>query len=54
MLECLQLVAAQAVERQGISGHEMSLLPPEAILGPIARTIGSGDMPFPSPGTGPP
>ena len=43
--------AAQAVERQGISGHEMSLLPPEAILGPIARTIGSGDMPFPSPGT---
>ncbi len=43
--------AAQAVIKEGISGEEISLLSPETILGPIARTVGSTDIPFPSPGT---
>lgn len=43
--------AAQALIEAGISGDELSMLSPETFMGPIARTIGSGDMPLPSPGT---
>jgi hypothetical protein len=43
--------AAQALVAAGLPGDEMSLLSPETFMGPIARTIGSGDMPLPSPGT---
>jgi hypothetical protein len=43
--------AAQAVMKEGIPGDEISLLSPDTILGPIARTVGSTDIPFPSPGT---
>jgi len=43
--------AAQAIVKEGISGDAVSLLSPDIILGPIARTVGSGDMPFPSPGS---
>ncbi len=43
--------AAQALLEAGIAGDAVSMLSPETFLGPIARTIGSGDMPLPSPGT---
>ncbi len=43
--------AAQALTDAGIPADELSMLSPEIFLGPIARTIGSGDMPLPSPGT---
>lgn len=43
--------AAQAVAHEGISGDDISLLAPDVILGPIARTVGSADTPLPSPGT---
>ena len=42
---------AHAITAAGISGDEVSLLPPDTILGPIAQTVGSTDMPLPSPGT---
>lgn len=43
--------AAQVLTRAGISGDELSLLSPETVLGPLVQTIGSADLPFPSPGT---
>ncbi len=43
--------AAQALMEAGVAGDEVSMLTPETLMGPIARTIGSGDMPLPSPGT---
>lgn len=43
--------AAQAIVKEGLSGDAISLLSPDTILGPIARTVGSTDMPFPSPGS---
>jgi len=43
--------AAQALISAGIASDELSMISPETFLGPIARTIGSGDMPLPSPGT---
>lgn len=43
--------AAQALIEAGLPGDELSMLSPETLLGPIAHTIGSADMPLPSPGT---
>ena len=42
--------AVEAIRKAGIADQEISLLSPETVLGPIARTIGAGDMPLPSPG----
>lgn len=42
--------AAQAIQKSGTPEHELSLLSPDIILGPVARTIGESDMPLPSPG----
>lgn len=43
--------AAAAITHAGIPGEEISLLTPDTLLGPIAQTIGSTDIPFPSPGS---
>ena len=42
--------AAESIKKSGTPEHQISLLPPEIVLGPIARTIGESDMPLPSPG----
>jgi hypothetical protein len=45
------LKAAQAIMHAGVSGEAVSMLPPDVIMGEIARTVGSADIPLPSPGT---
>lgn len=42
--------AADAIRKSGSSEEQISLLSPDIVLGPIARTIGESDMPLPSPG----
>lgn len=43
--------AAKRLVQAGFAGDEMSLLPPDTVLGPIVQTVGSADIPFPSPGS---
>ncbi len=43
--------AARKISESGVAGEEMSLLPPETVLGPIVQTVGAADVPFPSPGS---
>ncbi len=43
--------AARRITEAGITGDDVSLLPPETILGPIVQTVGAADDPFPSPGS---
>ncbi len=43
--------AARKIVAAGVDANEMSLLPPETVLGPIAQTVGAADAPFPSPGS---
>ena len=42
--------AARLLVEAGVAGDKMSLLPPETVQGPIARTASGADIPFPSPG----
>lgn len=43
--------AVQALTDAGVSEDEISLLTPEVIQSQIVRTVGSADIPLPSPGT---
>lgn len=43
--------AERMLEDDGYSGESISLLTPELIQQELARTIGSTDIPMPSPGT---
>lgn len=43
--------ACHDLTHAGISSEEISLLPPDVIMDEIAHTVGSADMPLPSPGT---
>ena len=43
--------AARALVSGGISEDDLSLITPEAMMSDVVRTVGSGDMPLPSPGT---
>lgn len=43
--------AGQALVAAGIDAAELSLITPEKMMGDVARTVGSGDMPLPSAGT---
>jgi hypothetical protein len=43
--------AVKLLTEHGMSADTMTLLPPETVLNEIARTVGSADIPLPSPGT---
>ncbi len=43
--------AAQLLEKDGLSGEEISLLSPQVIQEKVARTVGNADIPLPSAGT---
>lgn len=43
--------AARALEDGGIGDDDISLITPEVMMKDIARTVGSADIPLPSPGT---
>ena len=43
--------ACHDLTHAGISSEEISLLPPHVIMDEIAHTVGSADLPMPSPGT---
>lgn len=43
--------AGKALAAAGIGADGLSLITPEVMMGDVARTVGSGDMPLPSAGT---
>ena len=43
--------AGRALVSGGIGEEDLSLIPPDVMMGDVVRTVGSGDMPLPSPGT---
>jgi len=43
--------AGRALVDAGLADADMQLITPEVMLGQIARTVGSSDIPLPSPGT---
>ncbi len=43
--------AARLVIQAGVAGEDMSLLPPETVLGPIRHTVAMADDPLPSAGS---
>jgi hypothetical protein len=43
--------AARALCRVGVSADDISLIPPDVMLGEIVRTVGTADLPLPSAGT---
>jgi hypothetical protein len=43
--------AVKTLTDHGMSADSMTLLSPETVLNDIARTVGSADIPLPSPGT---
>lgn len=43
--------AGQALAAAGVGTDELSLITPDLMMGDVARTVGSGDMPLPSAGT---
>ncbi|MES2481806.1 MAG: hypothetical protein V4609_07400 [Pseudomonadota bacterium] len=43
--------ACKALHEHGVSPDDMSLLPPDVLMGDIAHTVGSADSPMPSVGT---
>jgi hypothetical protein len=43
--------AARALASDGVAEDEMSLITPEAMMRDVVRTVGTADIPLPSPGT---
>lgn len=43
--------AGRALAAAGVGADELSLITPDVMMGDVARTVGSGDMPLPSAGT---
>lgn len=43
--------AGRALSDAGIADADVQLITPDAMLGQIVRTVGSSDVPLPSPGT---
>lgn len=43
--------AARALVDGGVQDDDISLISPETMMGDVARTVGTGDIPLPSAGT---